>query len=53
MSSGWYTLSTDFLKHLIDKGSRTLDLIRQKNFDVKRAKNMAKTVKTIYTIILN
>ena len=46
MNSRWYNLSTDILKPLIDKRLRTLDLIRQKNFDVKTAKSMARIVKT-------
>lgn len=45
MNSGWYNLSTDILKPLMDESLRTLDLIKQKNFDVKTAKSMAKTVK--------
>ena len=53
MNSGWYNLSTDILKPLMDERSRTLDLIRQKNFDVKTAKSMMRTVKKIYKMELN
>ena len=49
MNSGWNNLSTDILNPLMDERSRTLNLIRQKNFDVKTAKIMAKTVKQIFT----
>ena len=45
MNSGWYNLSSDIIKPLMDERSRNLDLIRQKNFDVKTAKSMARTVK--------
>ena len=44
MNSGWYKLSTDILKPLIDERSRTFDLIRQNNFDVKTANSIAITV---------
>ena len=53
MNSGWYKLSTDILKPLMDERSRTLDLIREKNFDVKTAKSMMRTVKKIYKMELN
>ena len=45
MNSGWYNSSSDILKPLMYERSRTLDLIRQKKFDVKTAKSMARTVK--------
>ena len=44
MNSGWYKLSTDILKPLMDERSRTFDLIRQNNFDVKTANSIAITV---------
>ena len=53
MNSGWYNLSTDIFNPLMDERSRTLDLIRQKNFDVKTAKSMMRTVKKIYKMELN
>ena len=45
MNSGWYNLSSDILKPLMDERLRTLDLIRQNFFYVKTAKSMARTVK--------
>ena len=53
MNSGWYNLSYDILKPLMDEISRTLDIIRQNNFNVKTAKSMARTVKKNYRIVLN
>ena len=37
MCSGWYIFSTNILKLLIDKRSRTLGLIRQNSFDLKNS----------------
>ena len=37
----------------MEEKSRSLDLIRQKNFDVKTAKSMSITVKIIYKMVLN
>ena len=53
MNSGWYNLLSDILKPLMDERSRTLDLIRQKHFDVQTAKSMARTVKKNYKMEFN
>ena len=53
MNSGWYNLSSDILKQLMDERSRTLDLIRQEYFDVQTAKSMAITVKKNYKMKLD
>ena len=43
MKSGWYNLSSDIFKPIMDERSKTLDLIRQ-IFYVKTGKSMAKMV---------
>ena len=53
MNSGWCNLSSDILKALMDKRSRTLDLIRQNNFNVKQLKVWRGLLKQIYRKVLN
>ena len=44
-SPGWFTLSKNVIKPLLEKRSKVLNLIRQSNFPKKQAINMAKEVK--------
>ena len=44
-SPGWFILSKDILKPLLEKGSKVLNLICQNNFSKELAINLAKEVK--------
>ena len=53
MNSGWYNLSSDILKHLMDESSRNFDLIRQNFLMSKQLSAWRGRRRKIYKMILN